>query len=74
MLNYDFVNMRQQYLEYIRVLGGVEHLIEARVDDVEQLHDLHGALGIGVLGAVLGEAHDAARETRWMHATLRLWW
>lgn len=49
-------------LVYVRVVPGVCQDVEARVHVVEQVDDLDGALGRGVLAAEGVEAHDAAEE------------
>lgn len=49
-------------LVYIRVIPRVRQDVEARVNIVEQVDDLDGSLGRGVLAAEGVESHDPAEE------------
>ena len=49
-------------LVHIRVLARVRQDVEPRVDVIEQVDDLDGALGRGVFAAEGVKAHDATEE------------
>lgn len=58
-------------LVYIRVIPRVRQDVKARVNIVEQVDDLDGSFGRGVLAAEAVEAHDAAEEDGHVVVALR---
>ena len=50
------------HLINIGVVLGREQLVELGVDGVQEMHDLHGAVSLRVLGAELRKADDTAEE------------
>lgn len=62
---------RASNLVYIRVIPRVRQDVKARVNIVEQVDDLDGSLGRGVLAAEGVESHDAAEEDGHVVVALR---